>query len=179
MRDHRPVFIHATVLRPDQIEKMRRYGAVPTFLTASIAKAGDLAVRFWGPERAAAAAAAGSFVKAGLPFTFSHDAPVTPSPSILELVDAGVNRMTASGRVMGPDERVSPYNALRAVTVYGAFQIKEEKTKGTLEVGKLADLVILDRNPLKVTPTTIKSIKVVETIKEGVTVYRADSARPF
>ena len=178
MRDHRPVFIHATVLRPDQIEKMGRYGAVPTFLTTSIAKAGDLAVHFWGPERAAAAAGANTFVKAGLPFTFSHDAPVTPSPSILELVDAGVNRTTASGRVMGPDERVSPYNALRSVTVYGAFQIKEEKTKGTLEVGKLADLVILDRNPLKVEPTTIKSIKVVETIKEGVTVYRDDAAQP-
>ncbi|MFN9632039.1 MAG: TetR family transcriptional regulator, partial [Erythrobacteraceae bacterium] len=61
----------------------------------------------------AEAAGANTFVKAGLPFTFSHDAPVTPSPSILELVDAGVNRTTASGRVIGPDERVSPYNALR------------------------------------------------------------------
>ncbi|TFU03050.1 amidohydrolase [Polymorphobacter arshaanensis] len=173
MRDHRPVFIHATVLRPDQIAKMRQYGAIPSFLTPSIAKAGDLADKLWGAERAAHAAPAETFRRAGLPFTFSHDAPVTPSPSILEVVDAGVNRIAASGRVIGPDERVSPYDGLRAVTSFAAFQIKEEKTKGTLEVGKLADLVILESNPLKVAPTTIKSIKVVETIKEGKTVYVA------
>ena len=78
---------------------------------------------------------------------------------------------TQSGAVMGPDERISPYVALKAVTAYPAWQIKEEKTKGTLEDGKLADLVILEQNPLKVDPKTIKDIKVLETIKEGQTVY--------
>jgi predicted amidohydrolase YtcJ len=173
MRDHRPVFIHASYLRSDQIEKMRTYGAVPSFLTASIPPAGDAVVYLWGPERAATSLAAATFVREGLPFTFSHDAPVSPSPSILAIVDAGVNRIAAkSGRVIGSDQRVSPYQALRAVTAYGAYQIHEETTKGTLEVGKLADLVILDANPLRVTPTSIKSIKVLETIKEGVTVFR-------
>jgi predicted amidohydrolase YtcJ len=113
-----------------------------------------------------------SFLRAGLPFTFSHDAPVSPVPSILALVDAGVNRMSGSGRVIGPDERITPYQALRAVTATAAYQLKEEKTKGTLEVGKLADLVILEKNPLAVEPTTIKDIAVVETIKEGKTVWR-------
>jgi predicted amidohydrolase YtcJ len=73
--------------------------------------------------------------------------------------------------VVGPDERIPPYDALRAVTSTAAYQLKEEKTKGTLENGKLADLVILDRNPLEVEPTAIKDIVVVETIKEGRTVY--------
>jgi hypothetical protein len=72
---------------------------------------------------------------------------------------------------VGPDERVSPYDALRAVTATAAYQLKEEKNKGTLEAGKLADLVILDKNPLKVEPTTIKKILVLETIKEGKTVF--------
>jgi predicted amidohydrolase YtcJ len=177
MRDHRPVFIHASYLRPDQIERMRTYGAVPSFLTASIPPAGDAVDYLWGAERAATSLAAATFVEEGLPFTFSHDAPVSPSPSILAIVDAGVNRIAArSGRVIGPDQRVSPYQALRAVTAFGAYQIHEEATKGTLEVGKLADLVILDANPLRVSPTSIGSIRVLETIKEGTTVFRLEPA---
>jgi predicted amidohydrolase YtcJ len=171
MRDHRPVFVHATWLRPDQISLMKEYGAIPSFLTAGIIPGGDAVVRLWGPERSAGAMAARTFLRANLPFTFSHDAPVSPTPSILELVDAGVNRLSGSGKVVGPDERVSPYDALRAVTATAAYQLKEEKSKGTLEAGKLADLVILDKNPLKVEPTTIKKILVLKTIKEGKTVF--------
>lgn len=171
MRDHRPVFVHATWLRLDQIEKMRQYGAIPSFLTAGIIPGGDAVVKLWGPERSAGAMASRTFLRAGLPFTYSHDAPVSPVPSILALVDAGVNRLSGSGQVVGPDERIPPYDALRAVTATAAYQLKEEKMKGTLEPGKLADLVILDRNPLKVEATAIKDIVVVETIKEGRTVF--------
>ena len=171
MRDHRPVFVHATWLRLDQIEKMRQYGAIPSFLTAGIIPGGDAVVKLWGPERSAGAMASRTFLRAGLPFTYSHDAPVSPVPSILALVDAGVNRLSGSGQVVGPDERIPPYDALRAVTAMAAYQLKEEKMKGTLEPGKLADLVILDRNPLKVEAIAIKDIVVVETIKEGRTVF--------
>lgn len=171
MRDHRPVFVHATWLRIDQIEKIRACGAIPSFLTAGIIPGGDAVVKLWGAERSAGAMAARTFLRSGLPFTFSHDAPVSPVPSILALVDAGVNRLSGSGKVVGPDERIPPYDALRAVTATAAYQLKEEQSKGTLEPGKLADLVVLDRNPLKVEPTTIKDIVVVETIKEGRTVY--------
>jgi hypothetical protein len=171
MCDHRPVFVHASWLRPDQIEKMKQFGAVPSFLPSGIVPGGDAVVKLWGPERSAAAMAARTFLRAGLPFTFSHDAPVSPVPSVLALVDAGVNRRTGSGVVVGPDERISPYDALRAVTATAAYQIKEEQTKGTLEPGKLADLVILEKNPLKVDPLTIKDIRVLQTIKEGRTVY--------
>jgi predicted amidohydrolase YtcJ len=178
MHDHRPVFVHATWLRVDQIEKMKACGAIPSFLTAGIIPGGDAVVRLWGPERSAGAMASRTFLRAGLPFTYSHDAPVSPVPSILALVDAGVNRLSGTGKVVGPDERVSPYDALRAVTATAAYQLKEEKTKGTLEAGKLADLVILDRNPLKVNPTAIKDIVVEETIKEGRTVFKAGVPRP-
>jgi hypothetical protein len=77
--------------------------------------------------------------------------------------------------VIGPDERISPYDGLRAVTAVAAYQLKEEATKGTLEPGKLADLVILDKNPLKVDPLTIKEIQVLETIKEGTTVFKRET----
>jgi len=174
MRDARPVFVHASWLRPDQIEKMKACGAIPSFLPSGIVPGGDGVVKLWGPERAAGAMASRTFLRAGLPFTFSHDAPVSPQPWILALVDAGTNRRSGSGQLIGPDERISTYDGLRAVTAMAAYQLKEEKTKGTLEAGKLADLVILEKNPLKVDPVTIKDIAVVETIKEGKTVYRGD-----
>jgi len=178
MRDHRPVFIHAAVLRPDQLARIKAVGAIPSFLTTTLPKGGDSIAVLWGPLRTGFANPANTLEKRGMPFTFSHDAPVTPIPSVLALVDAGVNRTSGSGTVLGPDERVSPYVGLRAVTAMAAFQIKEEKSKGTLEAGKLADLVVLEKNPLKVDPKTIKDIQVVETIKEGATIYRQSASKP-
>jgi predicted amidohydrolase YtcJ len=172
MRDARPVFVHGAWLRIDQIERVKTYGAIPSFLTSGIVVGGDSVVKLWGPERSAGAMASRTFLRSGLNFTYSHDAPVSPVPSILALVDAGVNRLSGSGQLIGPDERIPPYHGLRAVTSMAAYQLKEEATKGTLEVGKLADLVILDKNPMKVESTTIKDILVVETIKEGQTVFK-------
>jgi predicted amidohydrolase YtcJ len=168
------VFIHATYLRPDQIQRMKAVGAVPSFLTTGLIPGGEAVLKLWGAERAANSMAAISMERAGIPFSFSHDAPVSPQPWVLPLVDAGVNRRTPQGVVIGPAQKVSPYLGLRAVTANAAWQIKEEKTKGSLEVGKLADLVILERNPLKGDPTTIKDIAVVETIKEGRSIFRRD-----
>jgi len=176
MSDHRPVFVHASYLRPDQIRRLKAVGGVPTFLTSGLIPGGDTVVKLWGTERASNAMAAMSMEKAGIPFTFSHDAPVSPQPWILALVDAGVNRRTPSGLVIGPEQRVTPYLGLKAVTANAAWQIKEETSKGILEVGKLADLVILARNPLRVDPAAIKDIPVLETIKEGRTIFRRDPA---
>jgi len=172
MHDHRPVFVHATFLRDDQIKKLKKYGAVPSFLTSGLLPGGDAVVRMWGEDRAGHSMAARTMLEEGIPFTFSHDAPVSPEPWILKLVECGVNRQTPSGRVIGPDQRIPPYAALRAVTAMAAWEIKEEKTKGTLEPGKLADLVILEKNPLDVPSDTIGDIAVLETIKEGKTIWR-------
>jgi predicted amidohydrolase YtcJ len=173
MHDHRPVFVHASYLRDDQIAKLKKYGAIPSFLTSGLLPGGDAVVRLWGEDRAAQSMAARTMLEEGIPFTFSHDAPVSPQPWILTLVECGVNRRTPSGRVIGPDQRIPPYAALRAVTATAAWQIKEEQTKGTLEPGKLADLVILEKNPLTVPNDSIHDIAVLETIKEGETVYSA------
>jgi len=171
-RDHRPVFVHATFLRDDQIRKVKACGAVPSFLTSGLLPGGDAVVRMWGPERAARSMAARTMLAEGIPFTFSHDAPVSPQPWILTLVECGVDRRTPSGQVIGPDERITAYQALRAVTAQAAYQLKEERTKGTLEPGKLADMVILAENPLEVPSDAIGDITVLETIKEGKTIWR-------
>jgi len=78
--------------------------------------------------------------------------------------------------VLGPEHRTTPLVALKAHTLWSAYQHFEEKTKGSIEVGKLADFVVLDQNPLTVDPLKIADIKVVETIKQGKTVYRRDAA---
>ena len=86
---------------------------------------------------------------------------------------SAVNRVSRKGNVIGPDERITPLQSLKALTIDAAHMYQEEQTKGSIEVGKLADLVILDQNPLIVDAMSIKEIKVIETIKEGKTVYRA------
>ncbi len=73
--------------------------------------------------------------------------------------------------MLGPTERITPYEAFRAVTKDAAWQNFEEHRKGTLEVGKLADMVILSKDPLAIDPMTINQIKVTETIKDGKTVF--------
>ena len=83
-----------------------------------------------------------------------------------------VNRISRNGVVIGADQRVSPLEALKAITINAAYQYMEQSSKGSLESGKLADLVILDKNPLTVDPAAIKDIKVVETIKGGKSIYK-------
>jgi predicted amidohydrolase YtcJ len=90
---------------------------------------------------------------------------------MLKVAWAAVNRVTTSGKVLGPDERITPFEALRAITADAAWQSREEDRKGTLEAGKLADLVILSDDPLTVDPMKIKDIQVLQTVKQGVVVY--------
>jgi predicted amidohydrolase YtcJ len=88
---------------------------------------------------------------------------------------SAVNRVSRAGAVIGPDQRVTPLEALQAMTINVARQYGEQDSKGTLEAGKRADMVILDKNPLTVEPMAIKDIEVVETIKDGKTISRRDS----
>ncbi|EPZ54555.1 amidohydrolase family protein [[Clostridium] sordellii ATCC 9714] len=84
-----------------------------------------------------------------------------------------VNRVTKNGVLLGEAERISTLEALKAVTINSAYQYFEEDIKGSIKEGKLADLVILDKNPLKVNKMEIRNIKILETIKEGNTIFRA------
>jgi predicted amidohydrolase YtcJ len=171
--DRRPVMIHAQTVREDQLDATKELGIIPSFFGMHTYYWGD-----WhrdsvlGPERASRISPAASALRRGIPFTQHHDAPVA-LPSAIMVLFSQVNRVTRSGEVLGPEQRVSPMDAIKSITINAAHQYFEEKTKGSLEPGKLADLVILDRNPLTVDPMAIKDIRVVETIKEGRTIYRA------
>jgi predicted amidohydrolase YtcJ len=112
-----------------------------------------------------------SAVDRGIRFTVHDDTPITPV-NPLQLVWVSVNRLTTSGKVLGPEQRITPRQALRAVTIDAAWQNFEENIKGSIEPGKFADFVILAENPLAVEPVKIKDISILETIVAGKTVYK-------
>jgi len=175
-KDLRPVAIHAQFARHDQVDRMKTLGIVPSFFTAHTFFWGDTHIETFGAERAFGISPLAHAHGIGLKYSNHNDSPVVP-PDILMLTWTAVNRLSRGGVVVGPKERVSPYVALKAVTDWAAYQYHEEKDKGTLEVGKLADLVVLDRNPLTVDPMQIRDLRVLETIKEGKTIFRRTDGR--
>lgn len=170
----RPVIIHAQMLAPDQLPQVVQNGMIPSFFVAHVYHWGDVHIENLGPERAAFISPAASASAQGLRYTFHQDAPVI-QPDMLETVWCAVNRITKRGLVLGPQERVSVLDALRAVTINAAYQYFEEDSKGSLRPGKRADMVILEEDPLKVPPMHLRDIRVLETVKDGKTIYRADT----
>ena len=97
-------------------------------------------------------------------------------PDMWRTVWCAVNRLSKSGAVIGAEERISTLEALKAVTIHAAYQYFEENTKGSIEAGKLADLMIVDKDPLKTDPMDLCNIQVLETIKEGFSLYQKERA---
>lgn len=173
--DRRTVVIHAQTIREDQLDSLQALGIIPSLFSMHTYYWGD-----WhrdetlGEERANRISPTGSVLRRGMIFTQHHDAPVA-NPDALRILDATVNRTTRTGKVLGADQRVTPYEALKSITEWAAYQYFDEDIKGTIAEGKLADLVILDQNPLKVAPQNLHRLQVLETIKEGETVYKRDA----
>ena len=167
----RPVMIHAQTVREDQIDQMQALGIVPSYFVAHTFYWGDWhRDSVFGAERASRISPLQSTVKRNMPYTTHNDTPIVP-PDMMRLLWSGVNRVTRSGKLLGPDQRITPLEALKSMTINAAYQFFEENDKGSIEVGKLADLTVLSANPLKVDAMTIKDIRIEETIKEGKTVY--------
>jgi predicted amidohydrolase YtcJ len=170
--DRRTVGIHSQTIREDQLDAYQELGIIPSLFGMHTFYWGDYhRDSVLGPERAARISPAKSAIDRGMVFTQHHDAPVA-LPSSIAILAAQVNRTTRSGQVLGPDQRVSPMEALKSITAYAAYQYFEEDTKGSIEPGKLADLVILSDNPLSISAEALWDLEVLETIKEGRTVFK-------
>ena len=169
--DRRTVMIHGQFLREDQVAAIDDLGIFPSLYPMHTFYWGD-----WhrdsvaGPERAENISPTGWLLDRDIKFSIHSDAPVT-FPNSMRILDSAVNRTTRSGAILGKTQRLRPMDALKAMTIWPAYQHFEESSKGSLEIGKLADIVILDENPLTIDPAKLSSIKVVQTIKEGVSVY--------
>lgn len=166
----RPVIIHAQLIGVDQLDSVKELELIPSFFVGHIYHWGDIHIENFGYERASMISPVRSSFDRKIIATFHQDTPVTP-PNMLESVWCAVNRLTKSGRKLCQSERVDVASALKAVTINSAYQYFEEGDKGSIVAGKRADFVILDKNPLKVDPMDIRHIEVLETIKDGETIY--------
>ena len=172
-QDRRTQLIHLQQVQEDQFDRLRDLDVTLTFQVAHNYYFGDFHEEHtYGPARTRRLNPIASALDRGLSATIHHDSPVHPIDQLL-LVWSAVNRLTRSGRVIGPAQCISVLDALKASTINAAYQWREEDRKGSLAVGKLADLVLLERNPLDIAPVEIKDIAILETIKEGQTIYRA------
>lgn len=170
----RPVMVHCQAMRADQLDRAKELGVVPTFFNDHVRFWGDLHHdKVFGPERAQNISPMGWALERGIKFTIHQDPPVKMPNQILAIHNA-VNRKTESGRVLGEHQKISVMEAIKAVTINGAYQYFEEDRKGSIEVGKIADLVIVDKNPLTIPVEELETIKVLETIKEGNVIFKRD-----
>ena len=164
--------IHAQLVRREQLAEMAELGILPSFFAAHVWYWGDVHVENLGRARANRLSPLAWAAELDLPYTLHQDSPVIP-PNMIESLWCAANRVTRGGALLGPDQRLSAYGALKAVTVHAARQYGQEDRRGSLAPGKAADLVLLDRDPTAVPPEDLRSLRVLESIQAGETVYRA------
>lgn len=169
-QDLRPVMIHCQTVRDDQLQEMTELGMLPSIFVAHTYYWGDVHLKNLGDVRGSRISPVKSALEYGLKYNFHQDCPVL-APDMMKSVWCAVNRITRKGVRIGEDQCIGVFDALKGITINAAYAYHEETQKGTLEVGKLADMVILERNPLKADKMELADIPVCETIKEGITLF--------
>ena len=155
----RPVMIHAQTLGIDQLKEVKQNNIIPSFFIGHIYYFGDIHIKNLGIKRTEHISPAGSSLKHDILFTFHQDTPVI-NPNMFETIWCAVNRITKRGNLLGKDEPIPVLEAIKAVTINSAYQYGEEKLKGSIKEGKQADLIIIDKNPLKIDKHDIKNIMI-------------------
>lgn len=169
--DPRFMLVHAQTIREDQLDRCKKLGVTLTFFTLHAYYWGDRHRDvFLGPERAFRQNPMRSALNRGLVVTSHCDIPVVPLTPFLSIW-ACVNRLSSSGAVMGPEQRISVIEALRAHTINAAWQNFQDHEKGSLEVGKYADMAVLDTDPFACPPEALRDIGVTMTLLDGKTVF--------
>ena len=164
------ILIHGQFIRPDQVQELPKLGIFPSMFPMHTFYWGDWYMQIVGPEQANQISPMRSILNTGLHATSHTDAPVA-LPNLMQVAWATVNRTSRSGAVIGADERVTPYEAMQMITIWGAEQFGEQASKGSIAVGKEADLVVLSDNPVTMDATKINEVVVLETIKDGRSVW--------
>ena len=171
--DHRTIMIHAQTVREDQLDQMKELKIIPSYFSTHTFYWGDWhRDSVFGEERAMRISPTKSSLDRNMPFTVHNDAPVVP-PDMIRLLWSTTNRKTRSGKVLGEEQKISTYAALEAMTINAAYQHYEEDIKGTIEVGKQADLVVLSEDPLSIHPENLLNVKVVATYSKGIEIFDA------
>lgn len=167
----RPVMIHAQLLGIDQLKAVKKAGIIPSFFVAHVYYWGDIHIANFGLDRARAISPLASALKENIIFTLHQDSPVI-MPDMMQTVGCAAHRLTKRGYHLGPNEEISAYEALKAVTANAAYQYFEEQEKGKIAQGMVADFAILDANPATCKLEDIKKITVLQTIKSDEIIYK-------
>src|SRR5215510_6234644 len=162
---------HCTVINESLVTRIRALGAIPTPFSTYVYYHGEKMIHY-GPERLDHMFAVRSFLDAGVRVTQASDYPPGPFEPMMAL-QSSVTRTDMQGRVWGPRQRVTVEEAIRVGTLHGAYASFEERRKGSIEPGKLADLVVLGRDPLKENPSSLVSIPIERTMAGGRWVYES------
>ena len=165
-KDLRPVMIHCQTVRNDQLDRMAELKMIASIFVGHVWYWGDVHIKNLGEERGNHISPAKDALDRGVLINFHQDTPVT-KPYMMHSVWCAVNRISRTGKLIGTDQAIDVYEALKAITINAAYEYFEETSKGSIAVGKKADFVILDKSPLEIDKMEIKNIKVLETIKEG------------
>ncbi len=169
--DHRHRIEHFTMASPRRIERVKNLGVVPVVASTEVPFYGDAFVKNLGPQRAEWCYPLRSMLDSELPVALSTDRPFDPVGNPLYSVQAAVERKTRSGRVIGKAQCIQVEEAFRMHTNYAAYAAFEEKIKGSIEVGKLADFVVYPIDPFEVDIEELPQIPVTYTIVGGNFVY--------
>ena len=165
--DHRHTITHGQLMTQAQMRKARNLGMQANFFVNHVWYWGDQHRRFTvGPDRADHINPCATADRIGLGYSVHTDSPVTPAGH-LHTMWAAVNRTTPEGRVLGESERITVDRAFHAVTIDAAYQLHLDHLIGSLEVGKLADITVLEDDPYSVDPSRIRDIGVWGTIIGG------------
>lgn len=175
IKDRRNVLIHGQYIRTDQLDSIKKLDLIASLFPLHTFYWGDWHKYIIGDSLGNKISPTRTALNKGLRLTIHTDAPVA-LPNLMRMVWIAVARTSRSNQIIGKNERLTAYEAIKGITDWSAYQHFEEKTKGTLTRGKLADLVILNKNPLKVPVDTIKNIVVLNTIKEGKEVFNREKA---
>ena len=169
--DHRTIMIHAQTVREDQLDLMKELEIIPSYFSTHTFYWGDWhRDSVFGPDRAMRISPTKSTLERDMPFTVHNDAPVVP-PDMIRLLWSTTNRLTRSGKVLGPNQRISTYDALKAITINAAYQHFEDDIKGSIEVGKLADLVVLSADPLSMPSESLLDLQIISTFSHGKEIF--------
>jgi predicted amidohydrolase YtcJ len=162
---------HCTLINPDLVRRIKAQSVIPTPFSSYVYYHGEK-MKEYGAERLNSMFALRSFLDAGIPATMSSDYGPGPFEPMMFL-QSSVTRTDIKGNVWGPKQRITVEEALRVATMNGAHASFEEKTKGSIEAGKLADLTVLGRDPVKENPSTLVTIPVERTMVGGRWVWEA------
>lgn len=169
--NRRDVLIHGQYVRDDQLDEFQELGVVASLFPLHTYYWGDWHAQLIGDSLGSFISPTRAALDKKMNITIHTDAPVA-LPNLMRVIWTATTRVSRSGKIIGADQRLTVYEALKCITDWSAYQHFEEETKGTLTAGKIADLVILNKNPLKVDTEEVKDIMVIETIKDGKTVFK-------